>query len=128
GIWESFASAASNALDKIIDKLLNQFIDAIFTANSALGGGGGGFLGGILSFLGFAKGGVFQNGNLTAFARGGVVNQPTIFPFAHGVGLMGEAGPEAIMPLRRAANGDLGVVASAANQNQRQMIDVHVTV
>ena len=43
---------------------------------------------------------------------GGVVNKPTIFPFANGTGLMGEAGPEAIMPLQRAANGKLGVIAS----------------
>src|SRR5690606_29321761 len=105
GIWESFANAASNALDKIIDKLLNQFIDAIFTANSALGGGGGGFLGGILSLFGLAKGGVVSQGNVIPFARGGIVSQPTIFPMATGMGLMGEAGPEAVMPLRRGPGG-----------------------
>lgn len=52
----------------------------------------------------FAKGGTFQR-NITAYAEGGVVNQPTLFP----LGLMGEAGPEAIMPLRRLPNGRLGV-------------------
>ena len=40
---------------------------------------------------------------------GGIVNRPTLFPFAKGIGLMGEAGPEAIMPLRRGADGKLGV-------------------
>ena len=40
-------------------------------------------------------------GNATAFANGGVVSQPTAFPMAGGTGLMGEAGAEAIMPLRR---------------------------
>ena len=44
------------------------------------------------------------------FARGGIVNRPTVFPFRRGVGLMGEAGPEAIMPLER-VGGKLGVNA-----------------
>jgi phage-related minor tail protein len=50
-------------------------------------------------------------GNATAFAHGGVVSQPTAFPMAGGTGLMGEAGAEAIMPLRRGADGRLGVAA-----------------
>jgi hypothetical protein len=45
------------------------------------------------------------------FARGGIVDRPTIFPMAHGMGLMGEAGPEAVMPLTRTAGGELGVKA-----------------
>jgi len=60
----------------------------------------------------FAMGGAFQR-DVTAYAMGGVVNQPTLFKFANGgagrLGLMGEAGPEAIMPLRRLPNGRLGV-------------------
>ena len=59
----------------------------------------------------FGRGGVFDSGQLTAFASGGIVNKPTLFPFASGVGLMGEAGPEAIMPLKRTPSGDLGVQA-----------------
>jgi len=62
------------------------------------------------------KGGVIQGGQLKPFAKGGVVAGPTIFPMAGGnVGLMGEAGPEAVMPLRRGANGRLGV--EVANQS-----------
>lgn len=57
----------------------------------------------------FARGGVFSGGNVIPFARGGVVSQPMLFPMAQGAGLMGEAGPEAVMPLRRGANGSLGV-------------------
>lgn len=66
-----------------------------------------------LSNLFAAKGNIFDAG-LKTFAQGGmftnsVVNQPTLFKFAQGTGLMGEAGPEAIMPLKRDSNGNLGV-------------------
>jgi hypothetical protein len=66
---------------------------------------------GITSFLGFADGGTFSGGSqIQAYANGGVVGGPTTFPMAGGkTGLMGEAGPEAIMPLKRGANGKLGV-------------------
>lgn len=60
---------------------------------------------------GFAKGGAFSGGSVTAFAKGGVVSQATGFPMRGGMGLMGEAGPEAIMPLTRGADGSLGVRA-----------------
>ena len=59
-----------------------------------------------------ANGNIFAQNGIQKFAMGGVVTRPTLFPFANGTGLMGEAGPEAIMPLQRAANGKLGVVAS----------------
>jgi hypothetical protein len=60
---------------------------------------------------GFADGGVFSGGSqVQAYADGGVVGSPTTFPMTGGrTGLMGEAGPEAIMPLKRGANGKLGV-------------------
>jgi lambda family phage tail tape measure protein len=62
---------------------------------------------------GSAKGNVFDVG-LMKFAKGGtftnsIVSSPTMFKFAQGAGLMGEAGPEAIMPLKRDSNGNLGV-------------------
>lgn len=56
-----------------------------------------------------AKGIVAGRGGLTAFAKGGVVNSPTMFKMKNGAGLMGEAGPEAVMPLARDSNGRLGV-------------------
>jgi len=68
-------------------------------------------------FSGFGKGGVFDQSGLIPFANGGVVNRPTVFPFASGVGLMGEAGPEAIMPLTRTSGGDLGVKAEGGGGN-----------
>ena len=66
------------------------------------------------SFMGFGlfeNGGAFSGGSqIQAYADGGVVGSPTLFPMAGGkTGLMGEAGPEAIMPLKRGANGKLGV-------------------
>ncbi|WP_211299440.1 phage tail tape measure protein [Pukyongiella litopenaei] len=63
------------------------------------------------SLIPSANGNVIQGGRVTAFASGGVVNSPTLFPMRGGTGLMGEAGPEAIMPLTRTANGKLGVQA-----------------
>ena len=68
-----------------------------------------------------AKGNVFAKNKIVPYAYGGVVNsivnKPTLFPMANGVGLMGEAGPEAIMPLKRGANGKLGVQSSGGVGN-----------
>lgn len=67
---------------------------------------------GIGKIFGFAKGAAFQGGKVTAFANGGVVSRATNFGMSGGgLGLMGEAGPEAIMPLTRGAGGKLGVQA-----------------
>ncbi len=62
--------------------------------------------------LPFEKGGAFSQGRVIPFARGGVVSGPTSFAMRGGTGLMGEAGPEAIMPLTRGADGRLGVQTS----------------
>ncbi len=85
-----------------LSKGISGWIGGLFA-----GGGGGGSM--IIG--GMARGGVFHKGNLVPFERGGVVTKPTIFPMAHGAGLMGEAGHEAILPLAR-VRGDLGVRAS----------------
>ena len=83
-------------------------------------------MGGIGDFFGIklsAKGNVFAENGIQPFARGGIVDKPTLFPFANGTGLMGEAGPEAIMPLKRGADGKLGVAANmtaAMARYQRQ--------
>ncbi len=58
---------------------------------------------------GFEKGGSFAQGRVMPFATGGIVSGPVTFPMRGGLGLMGEAGPEAIMPLARGADGRLGV-------------------
>ncbi len=67
----------------------------------------------------FAKGGVFAKNKIVPYAMGGIVNKPTLFQYANGgsgrFGLMGEAGAEAILPLRRGSNGKLGVEASGGS-------------
>ncbi len=85
--------------------------DALFGGGSGGGGSGGsgGLLGGLLgslvgSLIPSARGNVFAGGrSITAFARGGaltnrILRRPTLFPLADGIGLAGEAGPEAILP------------------------------
>ena len=115
----SFKDAMLAAIPVVL-KFLNQM-------NIAQGGKGlfgGGFFQGLLSsFFGFADGAAFQGGNVIPFARGGVVSKPTLFPMANGAGLMGEAGPEAIMPLRRGSDGRLGVAASGGG-----ISGLHITV
>lgn len=108
----------------IIKNLLEQIslektLQAIKTASKAFGsifgfGGGATAIAGVAA----ANGQVFQNGNVIPFAKGGVVDKPTIFPMANGgTGLMGEAGAEAVMPLRRMSNGRLGVEAENTSGN-----------
>ena len=74
--------------------------------------GGKNIFGRILGLFGFAKGGAFAGGvPIKAFASGGVVGGPTLFGMRGGLGLMGEAGPEAVMPLKRGRDGKLGVAS-----------------
>jgi phage-related minor tail protein len=76
----------------------------------------GGLFGGLAgSALPFAKGGVLQQAMPVPFADGGVVSAPVAFPLRGGrMGLAGEAGPEAILPLARGCDGRLGVHADGA--------------
>jgi phage-related minor tail protein len=91
------------------------FNTAMKPVQNAVGGflanGVNALLGGVMPF---ANGGTFSQGRVMPFAKGGVVAQPTAFPMRGGTGLMGEAGPEAIMPLARGPDGRLGVQAGGA--------------
>ena len=102
---ERFSDVAQAALRDIARVLLRTQLTQ--PAGEALGEWTG-------SLFPSANGNAFDQSGVVPFARGGVVNRPTIFPFANGTGLMGEAGPEAIMPLRRGANGRLGVESSGS--------------
>lgn len=74
-------------------------------AGAAAGGGGA------ASAANAARGYAFENGDIARFMGGGVVRRSTLFGMRNGYGMMGEAGPEAILPLRRGRDGKLGVVA-----------------
>lgn len=135
-LWESFGDAAMNVLNKVIDKMLNELIDAIFQVNKAGSGSSGG---GIFSFLSSIFGGLGGGGFAALpsigpmpiprpFAKGGaftnsIVSSPTMFAFANGgqFGVMGEAGAEAVMPLARGPDGSLGVrMADGASSSGSQ--------
>ena len=60
----------------------------------------------------FAKGGIMANNKIVPYAKGGLIERPQLFPLSNGAALAGEAGVEAIMPLRRGKNGKLGVEAT----------------
>lgn len=116
------AGAASASLDRFAETAqdattgLGGFGDGLsrFTDGLGAGGSGGGLFGSLFKLLGFADGGVFSSG-LVPFASGGVFGSPTLFAMGGGrAGVLGEAGPEAIMPLARGSDGRLGVRASIA--------------
>lgn len=115
-------------------ELLNSLIDDINRAlvRQNITGPLAGALNSVISNFDFgdlfssfaAKGGAYDRGlALNAYARGGIVHKPTIFPMANGAGLMGEAGPEAILPLRRLPSGNLGV-ESNGGANPLYMVNV----
>ena len=112
-IKDTVAIGLANAIEGLIDgtKTLGESLTGILRQIGSMI-----LQTGMQSFIGplfeNAKGNVFAQNKIVPFAYGGVVNKPTLFPMANGMGLMGEAGPEAIMPLRRGRGGRLGVEAS----------------
>ena len=108
----------SDALKGVAKSMSETVFDtAMKPVQSAVGGL---FANGVNALLSsampFAKGGTFLQGQVMPFAKGGVVSQPTNFGLRQGTGLMGEAGPEAIMPLTRGADGRLGVQAAGGGR------------
>lgn len=104
--FKSFTSSLLSDMAKIMAQM--AMMQAVKGVGSALG------LGSVLGSLSFnACGGVYQSADLSRYS-GTVVNRPTFFAFAKGAGVMGEAGPEAILPLRRGADGKLGGVAATS--------------
>lgn len=104
-------------VDSIIEDIARLLIRTQITGPLAQGLSGliGNIFGGGQGSF-FAQGAAFDNGaRITAYAQGGVVNRPTLFPMAAGMGLMGEAGPEAVLPLTRMSSGRLGVESAGGN-------------
>ncbi len=71
-----------------------------------------------------ADGNVFSQGSIVPFATGGVIDSPVLFPMANGTGLMGEAGPEAILPLKRGPDGKLGVTAEGGGAAKNVTVSI----
>jgi hypothetical protein len=135
----SLRRIASTVLQDIAKQLLkiyviDQSISFLKSAISGINPGGGGGGGGLsslnsLDFFKYAGPSVNANGNVFAangivpYAMGGIVDKPMLFPFAKGIGLMGEAGPEAIMPLKRGADGKLGVAGGGGSTTINVSVD-----
>ena len=104
-------------LNDALKSVANTIVDTVYSiAIKPVTGALGGLLAqGVAGMMGagmpFANGGAFSQGKVMPFAKGGIVGAPTTFPMRGGRGLMGEAGPEAIMPLARGPDGRLGVQA-----------------
>lgn len=102
-------------LNDALKTVANTIVDQVYSiAVKPVTGALGGLLAqGVSGIMGagmpFANGGAFSQGKVMPFARGGIVGSATTFPMRGGRGLMGEAGPEAIMPLARGPDGRLGV-------------------
>jgi hypothetical protein len=117
-------------LSDVMGSLARSLVQTTYTAalrpvTDRLGGLVAGGIEGIVSgLLPFAKGAGFTQGRVMPFARGGVVSGPVAFPMRGGTGLMGEAGPEAIMPLVRSADGRLGVEAQGGGRAVQVVMNI----
>lgn len=117
--FRQFALSVIEELTRMVTRMLIiapllQFIQSLIPGGSFASAGknlsGAGALASVIPGFNLnANGNVFAANGVVPFAMGGIVNRPTLFPFAKGTGLMGEAGPEAIIPLKRGADGKLGV-------------------
>jgi len=117
--------SASEALSSAAESMLNTvYRSAMAPVTDRVGGlladGLNNLVGGLMPF---AQGASFSQGRVMPFAQGGIVSGPVGFPMRGGAGLMGEAGPEAIMPLARGPDGRLGVEAGGSASRP-----VHVTM
>lgn len=114
GNWRSIGDSWKRMLDRMVAEALAAKIGQALLGDFGKSGNLGGLAGEAATWLGTffasAKGNAFGPGGVLAFANGGVVNGATPFAFGGGrLGVMGEAGPEAVMPLKRGRDGKLGV-------------------
>lgn len=138
--WEDWANSVLQSMQKII--LNAMLVDSLRSASnsgffSSIGGmfgasgAGGSTPSGAYNSAASgiklnAKGGAYASESLSAYSNS-VVRTPTYFAFAKGAGLMGEAGPEAIMPLTRSADGSLGVRMVGAQPASGGNGDINIT-
>lgn len=130
---DAFANSLKGAEDALVSFFQTGKLDAAKFADSVIAeilrislvrpliGEAAKFIGSFLGIKGFADGGAFlSSGEVRAFATGGVFNEPTYFKYGGGkhAGVLGEAGPEAIMPLARGAGGELGIISHGGGQPQ----------
>ncbi|EDC3955005.1 phage tail tape measure protein [Salmonella enterica subsp. enterica serovar Chester] len=146
--WEDWASSVLQSMQKIIlnamlvDSLRSTSNSDFFSSIGGMFGAGAGAVSGSTPSGAYnsaasglqlnAKGGAYASASLSAYSNS-IVSSPTYFAFAKGAGLMGEAGPEAIMPLTRSADGSLGVrvvgsQSPAAGNGITQHITQHFTI
>jgi lambda family phage tail tape measure protein len=131
---EALASFFQSTADYFLDmasKIITQWITMtilnsvlkLFPGGAGAAGGGlagsslpGGFANPLVGAYTNANGNAFAANGIVPYAKGGIVNSPTLFKFAKGgamqTGIMGEAGAEAVMPLKRGPDGKLGVAAT----------------
>jgi tape measure domain-containing protein len=113
--FTSFVDSVLNDLTRMVIRLsviapIAQGFLAMMGLGASGGGGGGG--GGVGQVAFASMGRAFDSSGTQFFAKGGIVNSPTAFSHSQGLGVMGEAGPEAILPLKRGSDGSLGVGAA----------------
>ncbi|ECW4902984.1 phage tail tape measure protein [Salmonella enterica subsp. enterica serovar Senftenberg] len=146
--WDNWANSVLRSMQKIIlnamlvDSLRSTSNSGFFSSIGGMFGAGAGAVSGSTPSGAYnsaasglqlnAKGGAYASASLSAYSNS-IVSSPTYFAFAKGAGLMGEAGPEAIMPLTRSADGSLGVrvvgsQSPAAGNGITQHITQHFTI
>lgn len=141
GMINLFSTLTQSIIQNLVDMaaqalVTNTILSSIMGVGSSVLGGIGGSTAGSSgtaiadygsNFQFNAKGGVYSSSDLSAYS-GQVVDNPTFFAFAKGAGVMGEAGPEAIMPLTRAADGSLGVRAVSGGASEGAAPQVFITI
>lgn len=141
GMINLFSTLTQSIIQNLVDMaaqalVTNTILSSIMGVGSSVLGGVGGNTAGSSgtaiadygsNFQFNAKGGVYSSSDLSAYS-GQVVDNPTFFAFAKGAGVMGEAGPEAIMPLTRAADGSLGVRAVSGGASEGAAPQVFITI
>ena len=131
-LGQAFADLANNILSMINKLLAQQFVSSLFSYALDYFKPGGldnySTASSLTDYIPHAKGGAYVGGSLSSYS-GSVVSTPTIFSmgtpipaYAKGAGLMGEAGPEAVMPLIRTPSGHLGVRAEGGGNVQQNVV------